>query len=231
MADRPHNSAFSSPTDRKGFVRNLLLNRDLDAYLAWTQENRDASRILNYLLFDSEEIVRWRAIEAVGKMAAVKAAANLEGVREIIRRMLWAMNDESGNSFWHAPEVIGEVLINVPRLTREFVPTIPSLMKLEPYERGVHWAMARIAGVTSDAFVNFTDPLTRSMGEADPFVRGHAILALAPQGLANLVGQVESLSKDNAAFSGYDVESGTFRESTVGECALKRLNSLGLRKK
>jgi hypothetical protein len=231
MAERPYNAAPESPADRKAFVRKLLLNRELDSFLSWTHEHRDASRILNYLLFDSEELVRWRAIEAVGKMADLKAAANLEGVREIIRRMLWAMNDESGNSFWHAPEVIGEVLANVPRLTSEFVPTIPSLMKLEPYGRGVHWAMARIAGVTPDAFENFSGALIRSMGEADPFVRGYALLAFSPRWLENHVEKVEAHLEDQTAFTGYDIQSGAFRESTVGECARRKMIFLGLHEK
>jgi hypothetical protein len=225
MTQERQSAASNSPMDRKSFVRLLLLNRDLEGYLDWIRDNRDASRILNYLLFDSDEIVRWRAIEAVGRVAAQKAGTNPEGVREIIRRMLWAMNDESGNSFWHAPEVIGEVLANVPGLTQEFVPTIPSLMNLEPYERGVHWAMARIAGVTPEAFAGFTDPLNRSLSDPDPYIRGYALLALAPQGMTAVTGRIELLLNDDARFAGYDALSGEFRDFTVGECARKRLTT------
>jgi hypothetical protein len=213
-------------SERKAFVRDLLLKRDLKSFISWTETHRDASRILNYLLFDGDELVRWRAIEAVGQLAALRARTSLEGPRQTIRRMLWAMNDESGNSFWHAPEVIGEVIARVPRLTKEFVNTIPPLMKLEPYERGVHWAMARIAGVSPEAFADSTDTLIKSISDPDPYVRSFAMLALSPEGIGKAAGRIESCLEDEEHFRSYNVESGSFDESAVGQIARRVLACL-----
>jgi len=66
------------------------------------------------LLFDRDKVICFRASEALGKVAAMEADKDLEPVRDLLRRLFWMMNDESGNTCWYAPEAIGEILYNVP---------------------------------------------------------------------------------------------------------------------
>lgn len=113
----------------KNEARRLLEKRDFDGLFLWMQSVRSPLRIVFSLTFDTDELIVWRAIEATGKIAAATAASDVEKVRDFIRRLLWLMNDESGALGWHAPEVIGEILVNVPSLIEEIGVLLPRLFQ------------------------------------------------------------------------------------------------------
>lgn len=207
----------------EALVLDLLRQRDLAALSVWAGEQRGAERILNRFLYHGEKLIRWRAIEGFGKLARLRADRDLEGLRSLIRRFLWAMNDESGNSFWHAPELIGEMLSQVPYLIPELAPTIPALAGDPRYCRGTHWAMARVAGVTPDAFDGFSILLRGSLHDDDSHVRGMAARALSPGSVTRLRMELERLQDDGAVLDWYDTQLGDFRYSTVAEQVRDRL--------
>jgi hypothetical protein len=217
--ERPEDSRRSD----EGLILDLLSRRDMAALSIWAGERPGAERTLNRFLYHQEELIRWRAIEAFGCLARLRAERRLDGARSLIRRFLWAMNDESGNSFWHAPELIGEILSQVPALIPEFAPTIPGQAGDPRYRRGAHWAMARIARVSPAAFDDSPVLLRRSLRDDDPFVRGMAALTLSPAAAARLREELALLQDDNAVFDWYDTQLGEFRRSTVGELVRKKL--------
>lgn len=204
-------------------VLDFLRRRDLEALSVWAGERRGAGRILNRFLYHGEVLIRWRAIEGFGKLARLRADRDPEGVRGLIRRFLWAMNDESGNSFSHAPELIGEMLSQIPSLIPEFAPTIPALAGDPRYCRGTHWAMARVAGVTPDAFDGFSILLRGSLYDDDSHVRGMAARALSSGAVSRLRTELERLQDDGVVFDWYDTQIGDFRHSTVAEQVRDRL--------
>jgi HEAT repeat protein len=208
---------------RKARMRDMLRKREFTAVVAWALESRETERLLNSCLFDVEDIVRWRALQAIGRLAAAKARTGLSAPRETVRRMLWAMNDESGNNVFHAPELIGEVLANVPGLIPEFVVNLAAFSEDETYRRGVHWALARAAAVAPSIFAACSALLRRSLSDEDPSVRGSTILALGPEGAAELRPVLERLRGDNAVVELYDPDRGEFRRSSIGELACAAL--------
>lgn len=66
------------------------------------------------------ETFRRQAIDFLGFLAEKRADARPEYFREIIRRHLWGMNEESGNMDWSAPEIIGAIIAARPNLFGEF---------------------------------------------------------------------------------------------------------------
>lgn len=210
---------------RKAAVRELLLNRDMEKILAWCVQSRSAERVLGSLLYSDEPLIRWRAVEALGRLAESRAGESLDKVRETIRRMLWAVNDESGNNIRHAPEVIGEVLARVPVLIEEYAPLLCPLMYEPPFERGTHWAMARIAGIAPQVLASYSEELTDSLDDPDPYIRAFAILALAPAAAAGARVKIESLAGDETLIEVYDMDSGQLWRTTVGRTALLALGS------
>jgi len=215
-----------STEERKAFLRSLLETGNTEGLVSWVGGNRGSERLLNSFLFDDDELIRRRAVEAFGALAAIKARTNLAAVRETIRRMLWAINDESGNSIWLAPEMVGEILANVPELIPEFARLIPALRDCEPYVRGVHWAMARIAEADPGAFAEFRDALVLSLEDPDPFVRGMALRTLDRSGLTSAAALLQHLQCDPAVVEYYDSRAGRFARFTVGDLAGSALRKL-----
>ena len=198
--------------ERRQQLRALLIARDLDGVAAWAQTQQNPFRLLFSLLFDPDEILRWRAVEAAGQMAAVMAEAGQESVREVLRRVLWLMNDESGGLLWQGPEVIGEILVQVPDLRTEFAPLLPPYLLEKPFERGAAWALARLARIQPALWQGREEELSTALADPDPFVRAHVAVALEALGRA----EARSLSEDRTPISVYDLSAGILKRTTVG---------------
>lgn len=127
-------------------------------------------------LYHADEAVRRRAAGAFGRAVARWSGGRPERAREVLRRLFWAMNEESGSVCWGAPEAAGEILRHRPELCEDFVPLLVSLLPDPALRRGVLWALARLGpecageGAAREAF--------RSCLE-DPEVRN----AIAAQGI------------------------------------------------
>lgn len=202
--------------ERKEAARRLLAAFDLDAIERWAAREPNAWATLQPFLFDPDPGVRGRAIEAVGRVAAVRARDALEPVREIVRRALWLMNDESGGVLWAGPELIGAVLANVPAARAEFLDVLASFLEEEPFRAGTRWALWRVALAAPGDVAFAASALASSLADPDPAVRGHAALALAatsgPSAAAAVAG-------DPAPLEVFDPRDGSVRATTVGAAA------------
>lgn len=190
---------------------------DLDAADRWASAEPQAARLLQSLLFDADDLVRWRAAETLGRVAAVRARLDLEPAREMLRRTLWQMNDESGGLLWLGPQVVGAVLANVPALCGEFGPVLASFLEEEPFRAGTRWALWRLSGASPDVLRASAAALRASLADPDPAVRGHAALALRATGA-----DVSELAGDCAPFAVFDPRTGELRACTVADVALGR---------
>ena len=81
------------------------------------------------------------------------------------------MNDESGGVGWHSPDIIGEILVNVPSLIDEFGDLLLAYLKEEPFERGIHRAILKVASINPEPFRNYTSLITKSLDSDDPEIR------------------------------------------------------------
>jgi HEAT repeat protein len=199
---------------RKEAARRLLATFDLEAVERWASAEPQAARILQSLLFDGDAQVRWRAVEALGRVAAARARGDLEGVRDLVRRTIWSMNDESGGLVWLGPPVVGAVLANVPALCGEFGPILATFLEEEPFRAGTRWALFRLSGVARELVLRSAAALAASLTDPDPAVRGHAALALRAAGA-----ELPDLSRDRGTFSTFDPRTGEVRVARVAEAA------------
>ena len=83
-------------------------------------------RILRHLVsmtYDTDDRIRSAAARAI----ALAAHHYPQQVSELVRRLVWAMNDESGTNSRTAPEVIRAIASEQPDL---LLPMIPDLLRL-----------------------------------------------------------------------------------------------------
>ncbi len=218
-------SSMSSQS-RKAEVKKLLERRDFDAVEKWAGEVRNPFRILLSLTYEVEGLLRWRTIEATGKVAKARAAINIEKVRDFVRRLLWLMNDESGGLAWFAPEMIGEILVNVPVLIESTADILPSFIKEEPFERGTHLAIYRIASVDARPFLKSAPEISESLFNSDPTIRCYAALILAAIGAKQYRESMKKLLDDRTKVILYDFDGGNLWETTVSDIARKAIEQI-----
>ncbi len=222
--DKSADTTRSSQRQRKKAARQLLRKHNPEAVVAWAREEVGPMRTLSTVLFDPDPLIRWRTIEALGRVAEDISHDDLEQVRGQIRKFLWAMNDESGGLCWNGPEAIGEILHNVPSLLNEYGAILPSFFIEEPFERGSLWAVGRVAAQRPDIFAGAIDDIVASLKDSDAVIRGYAILALGALERKEALEQARPLFDDLATLTVYDFESGELRVSSVGDLARTALD-------
>lgn len=141
------------------------------------------SRIVRYLvtrLYSGEETEKQRAVRALGALAADTSILDSRRATDLMRRFVWALNDESGAVPYGVPEAMGEVLAVRPDLQPAFLPILCALLtendlrQTGPIERGAIWAVGRVGpaamrkapevvAALRDAASRHPDPQTREI--------------------------------------------------------------------
>ncbi len=183
---------------------STLLEKD-NWYAGIREEVRDAFaavQVLNPLLaFLHRPEKRERAAWALGEAAAVVAEENMESIRVLVRRLMWSLNEESGNLGWGAPEALGCILAAVPALAKEYGGLLLSYahdtgrednyLDYAPLRAGVLRGAARLAETAPDIVAGRLAGPVACLQDPDPQVRGMAVLAVL-----NVLRHVESVSPE-----------------------------------
>ena len=171
------------------------------------------------LLYSTDAVIRWRAIEAVGVVVGKMAETDYEAAHNIMRSLFWSINDESGGIGWSAPECIGEIIYRRPADFGEFASIILSFTDEEMLLRGVLWAAGRIAQADPELVKDYVPELLEYLDDPDPVVRGYTLRFLY------IVGEKAPLENNRYHFLLEDTnlvpvyENGTLKEISIVELA------------
>ncbi|RJP87754.1 MAG: HEAT repeat domain-containing protein [Desulfobacteraceae bacterium] len=191
----------------KPLIREMLdvpdadLNASLDAICVYPP--RQSVNALISFFCDREEIIRWRAIKAMGRVMARLTEESMESARVVMRRLMWSLNDESGGIGWGSPEAMGEIMAQNLRLAGEFSRILRSyirpdenFLEHETLQRGVLWGIGRLAEAFPD-YLNQTDDHLLSFLESDDAIhRGYAAWGLGNLKSEKAVFLIKNLCKD-----------------------------------
>ncbi|MBN1343411.1 MAG: HEAT repeat domain-containing protein [Phycisphaerae bacterium] len=218
------------PMTRRSELRELLASRDLSALASMARATPILLKDLLSLTYDADDLLAWRAVEAVGIAAGAVAQSDLERVRNLVRKLLWSMNDESGGIGWRAPETIGEILARTPVLIAEMGVLLAAFIRQPPFERGAHLAIARAARIDPTPFADAIPDLIASLRDEDPHVRAYAALALGALGDETCRPAIETLKADTHDVERYDFDTHRLETTTVARMAHEALNLLQCRR-
>ena len=85
---------------RKEQVRDFLLEASLTELASIASRDRRVFRVLFSFTYHQDLLFRFRAIQTVGLAARDWLEQDFDRVQDLIRRLLWSMNDESGGLGW-----------------------------------------------------------------------------------------------------------------------------------
>jgi len=200
----------------KEAARALLDGYDLGGIGDLAKSEPRIIRALMGLLFDQDPLICMRAACALGEACRVIAESDIDRVRTTLTRILWQMNDESGALCWYGGEVLGEVLARVPALLKEYKKIVTNFAEEEPFERGTHYAMWRIAGAHKGRVRSYGNVFAGSIQSDDTAIRAYCIMGLCELEDKRAIELVRGLGEEMTA-SIFDPESGVFRETTLAE--------------
>ena len=211
---------------RRAAVKRFVTTGDLEGLVSFSRQEPEAIYLVMALAFERDDALRWRALDALGQLAAVVAdGEGADKVRGLIRRLLWLMNDESGGIAWHGPEAIAEVLVNVPELIGEYGRIMASFIDEDPFGPGTHWAIARVAPKLPEEFSHLKERLARAPASKDAIERGYGLLALAALDTRLAREHAHALVDDDATIVTWDRAHEALRETKVGDIAREVLGA------
>ena len=206
------------------------------------QSSRGAVRTLTGLLYHDDELLRWRAVSMLGRLAE----AEPEMVRPVVSRLLWFMSEESSTVGWGSAQAIAEIFRRAPGVGRDAIRAVVHFMDdeelSEPANRNTYmlagsiWAIGDLAepghaaetrGTAAEMMslaAEMKGPLVKFLRDPDPQVRGLTAWALGRLRHEGARGELERLLNDEAVFQLYEDE--TLREIPVGEAAAAALKAI-----
>ncbi len=143
-----------------------------------------ARQVVNSLFsffYNSDELVKWHAVTAMGVVVSNLADYDMESARVVMRRLIWNLNDESGGIGWGSPEAMGEIMARHEGLAKEYHKILltyimpdGNYIEHEILQRGVLWGIGRLAHARSHLVKDFAHLLCPYMESPDPALRGLA---------------------------------------------------------
>lgn len=179
--------------------------------------------------------VRWRAAEAVGALTAALFKRDPQAARDVVRRLMWSLNEESGSIGWGAPEALAHIMAREPLLAEEFLPLFLSQIQEVHLERippilcqGFLWALLRLweayPEVVAGRGVPHESVLMCLLDSPRAEARAMAALALGRLRARGAAPCLRALLDDSSGFE--TLREGRITASTVADAARQALTLL-----
>lgn len=172
-----------------------------------------AARLLNPLLSflcSPRDLLKWRAVTALGLAVSRMAESDLESARVVMRRLMWTLCDESGGIGWGVPETMAESMALSQRLAAEFSDILIGYIEEDgncwgndTLVLGAVWGVGRLAQVRPQLLTGAVPGLERFLGSLEASFRGTACWALRRIGAPLPQPLADALLADDAELALY----------------------------
>ncbi len=164
-------------------IKKLLLDLDWEEIVRLALSDRRVVRGLFSLLYDADDRVHWLAIEAVGRVAGALATVNPEQVRELVRRLLWNLNDENGCTPWGSAGAVGAVVASRPDLFGGYMSILFGFHEDVSLAPELIWAAAAVGRNRPELVGEYVPFLLSALRSQQAPVRGYAAWAVGVLGV------------------------------------------------
>ncbi len=175
-----------------------------------------------------DELVKWRAVTAMGNVLSDLAASDLESARVVMRRFIWNLNDESGGIGWGCPESMADAMARNEKLAAEYgcilfsyIQPDRNYLEHEGLQRGVLWGVGRLAHNRPECMQTAAGFLLPYMRSEDPNLRGLSVWAVSPMLNVEAIHRLQQLVHDPAGLMLY--RGGELAQYSVGQLAREAL--------
>ena len=139
-----------------------------------------------FAFLSAGETAKWHAVAALGQVTGRMAGRMAEGegiaqAREVVRRLMWRLNEDSGNLGWGGAEAMGEILAVTPSLAAEYSRILFSYVRdtghadnfldHAPLRAGAYWGIGRLAAAYAPSREEAEPLLLRGLADESPCCR------------------------------------------------------------
>ena len=185
----------------KTLVTEYLAKQNYQGIVELGKKNN--ARVLRYvqmnILGDYRNTQRWYAISALEKLAEAYSGQFDECYRNVIRRAVWAMADESGNVPWAAPEMMTAIIKANPQQYGEFIKImITNGLDSSMCHLGVLWSVGHLGKAYFSQIEPYMKRLTKFLEHKDGELRGTAVWAMKRLQYQPTFAKINDMAEDTA---------------------------------
>lgn len=220
--------AGGSKIEIKKRLKGLLASKSYKDIVDMALQRKSVVSMLISFTYDKEDIICWRAMEAMGLIAREffigQDSERRVVIRDTISRLLWSMREESGGVGWGLAGMLGEIIRCNPDEFSEIVPIVWSLREEEVFRPTVVWAMGRIASIRPDLIQFISGELKSILSDKDPAARGYAAWIIGILRDKSALENIKKLIGDRSQINFY--RDGELIKEVIGEIANKAMEQL-----
>jgi hypothetical protein len=208
----------------KPTVQSLVEAEDIDGLVDLTFDDVRVLRFMLRLLYSIDESLRWKAINALGKVGARIATRRPGKISDLLHRLFAACSD-SASSGWGNIEAIGAIIGERPDIFGSFSHHLLNFFEDPASQVSTLWALGSIAKHRPDLIRKM--PFYRLfclLEYADPNIRGNALRLFARIQAGEARSKIENLLSDQASVTIY--EEGRPMKTTIAELARTALDHI-----
>ncbi|MFC1976862.1 DVU0298 family protein [Chloroflexota bacterium] len=208
-------------------VKALLIQRDYSELVRLCQTERRFWRALRLCLYETDESLRWPAIEAVAELLKTWwHEGNREKVQEYIKSLLWLLNDESGGIGWSASETIAETIVSIPELLDPCGSIIIACaVEGSSLFNGSLWAIGRLGKQIKEAIAFFQNKVFAAFDSDDPETLGLVAWAMGEADFTPALASLAAL-RDRKELVRIYID-GHFQEKSLGNWSKEAIAKIG----
>lgn len=209
-------------------VKKMVEDRDMNGLVDSVFDDIRTLRFMQRLLYAPDDDLRWRAIDALGKVCARLATRQPGKVSDILHRLFHACSD-SASSSWGAIEAIGAIIGERPDIFGAFARHLLKYLNDPSLQVPVLWALGSIAQKAPDLIrtMPFYDLFT-FLDHPSPDIRGHAIRLFGFIKAKEIRKAIKELDHDDSLLTIYEQgEPHQFTISQLAKQAVTRIEKNG----
>ena len=203
----------------------LLEKKNWDEITAKALGDKKVFRVLLKLLYHPDDYIHWLAAEAIGKYGARLALDDPEKTRELVRRLLWNLNEECGASPWGSVEAIAAITAERSDLFSHYVSILFPFHEDDHLLPGVIWVQGQVGRQSPEKVAEYIPFLVASLQHSQANIRAYAAWALGEIKAYDAREDLGQLTDDHSPVSLYD-RGGLYQTATVAAIASASIDTL-----
>ena len=177
----------------KDQIKELIQQKKFNELLEMKERPSKLILILMRTLYNEDPDFRFGAAYVLGRITSKIYSKDPERVKEILQKLLWSLNDESGFVCWGAPEAIGEIVKDISELKTIYAQFLISFLSHpnvifnnNALEKGALIGLARIGKLEDHLLGQLKSLVKMYMDKDDQEMQEYAFWCGIMAGLENM---------------------------------------------
>lgn len=200
----------------KDEVEASIRDYRLEPLLEAAKQDKKLIWHLKRLLYSGDELTRWKAADALGKIAGLISDRDPGAISKLLQGLFTSVADTAASS-WGALDAIGEIISNRPEQFSGYVRQLYQFASDRALLAEVLRALANITGTMPELAQKEAFRFVPLLRDPDPRIRGYAALLLGNARANEARPALEELLNDPETIEIY--HGGKLKSKSIGELA------------